>query len=286
MAISKNYSEFKINIKERNSESVYNILYRFGINNLLEDNNFIKAYLPENKSKIFHQIKKNLVASGISIEKDFSIKRFVNKDWTKEWKKTIKPVYIKRKIIVYPSWLRKDVKKYDNRILIEIDPKMSFGTGHNETTQLMLELMCDYVSSEDENLLDFGSGTGVLAMAGIRLGLKKAVAIDTDEDSIRDSKEYIRKNGLNDKIKIQKKNISQIKEKNFCVICANILSTVIKENIKYIFEKSIPSGKIFLSGILKEEESMIRKFLLKNSFKIIDIRYKSEWIGIYARKNS
>ena len=283
MVISKRYTELKIKLNNKNSDSIYNLLYFHNINNLLEENTCLKSYLPEDKTKKFLQIKKALISKSLVNSNDVSIKPFLNKDWTFEWKKTIRPVFIKDKIIIYPSWLKKDIKKFEDRVLINIDPKMSFGTGHNATTQLVLELMCRYITSGDKKLLDFGSGTGVLAVAGIKLGMNKAVEIDIDEDSVRDSKEYLEKNSVSDKIKIYNKNISEIKENNFDVICANIIRTVIEENIVVIYKKLSPGGKLFLSGILKEEENSIRRCLKKNSFHIFDIIYKAEWIGIYAR---
>jgi len=69
-----------------------------------------------------------------------------------------------------------------DKILIEIDPKMSFGTGHNETTQLVIELLIDEIDEEDKYILDYGCGTGILSIASIKLGMEKAIAIDIDDD--------------------------------------------------------------------------------------------------------
>jgi len=284
MTGNNKYSELKIIFDNNNYEQICNILYLFNVKNILEENSTLKIYFPEKETYKISKIKTSLISNSVLKSKNISVKRFADKDWIKEWENTIQPVFVKDKIIIYPSWKRKEVKKYKDRILIELDPKMSFGTGHNETTILVLEMMCDYISREDKRMLDYGSGTGILSIAGIKLGLKEAVAIDTDEDSIRDSGEYIGINGLKKKIMIHKKNISEIKESDFDVICANIILNVISDNISFIFQKTKPSGKIFLSGILKTEENKIKKVLQKNSFKILDIRYNAEWIGIYAGK--
>src|SRR3990170_4461932 len=106
----KVYYELEIVFNEVNYESIYNTLYMFNITSILEENGNI------------------------------NVSKLDNLDWNKEWEKTIEPVNIKNKIIIYPSWKKNEIKKFGEKIFIEIDPKMSFGTGHNETTQLILEL--------------------------------------------------------------------------------------------------------------------------------------------------
>jgi ribosomal protein L11 methyltransferase len=285
MEVNKKYFELQIKFNEQNYDLIYNLLYLHRIKNILEEDSKIKIYFPEEESKRLSEIKIKLISDSIINRKDISLKSFRNRNWEEEWKKTIKPVFIKDKIIVYASWCKKDIRKYKDKILIEIAPKMSFGTGHNETTRLVLELMCDYIDSKDKYLLDYGSGTGVLAIAGIKLGINKAIAIDIDEDSIANSIEYVKKNKTEQKIHIYKKNITDIREKNFDVICANLTSPVIEENFNSIKLKTATNGKIFLSGILKKEENKMIKILKQNSFIIYDIRNDAEWIGIYARKN-
>jgi ribosomal protein L11 methyltransferase len=163
---------------------------------------------------------------------------------------------------------------------------MAFGTGHNETTQLVLELMLKYLSKKDKYLFDFGCGTGILAIAGIKMGIQKAVADDIDEDSIDNSVENFKLNKVYNKIKLYQNSISGIKEKNFDVICANIISSVIKENLGLMYLKLKPNGKLFLSGVLREEERNLKNHLKKNRFKVIEVIRKSEWIGVYAAKDN
>ena len=201
-----------------------------------------------------------------------------------EWEKSIEPVYIKDKIIVYPSWKNNELKNPNGKILIEIDPKMSFGTGHNETTQMMLELMYDYIDNNDKYLLDYGCGTAVLAIAGIKLGVKLAVAIDIDEDSILNAMECMRKNEVSNIVKLYKTNINEISEKDFDIIVCNIDRTVILGNLKTIHAKLKPGGKLFITGILREEENEVKDSLKKQKFELIETRNKAEWLAFYTTK--
>lgn len=279
-----NFFEVQIAFNKDNYDSLYNALYLKGIENILEENGVLKIYFDEKKKKDLDSLIKSLIKEKIVTEKDIETIKSENQNWNENWEKSIEPVYIKEKIVVYPSWKKDELENSENRILIEIDPKMSFGTGHNETTQLVLELMSDYIIGIEESLLDFGSGTGVLTIAGIKLGVGNAVAIDIDDDSISNAKEYFERNSVHDKVTLYKKNISQIKEDSFDVICANIIRSVIIDNIEHIAGKIKPKGKLFISGILSTEDQEILEYLTQYDFEVVDIIIKSEWIGIYALK--
>jgi ribosomal protein L11 methyltransferase len=278
------YFELEIKFSTTNYEKLLEVLYLSGIKNLLETDYSVTVFLPENEKEKIDYITRQIFSKKLAGKDSVVLKVLKNQDWDKNWKKTIKPVLIKDRIVLYPSWLKKEVRKFRNRILIELDPKMSFGTGHNETTQLVLELMCDFFDSKDRYVLDYGCGTGVLAIAAIKLGQKKAVAIDIDEDSIKNAKEYFKINKVEDKIKLLRKDIFEISNNNFDIVYANILRNVIEKNLGNIYKKLRPGGKLFISGVLADEEVQISDSLKKNKFRIIDKRFKSEWLGIYAVK--
>lgn len=208
---------------------------------------------------------------------------FIGKNWNEMWEKSIEPVYIKDKIVIYPSWKRHSIEQ-NIPVKIEIDPKMSFGTGHNETTQIVLEIMCDYLDSDDKFMLDFGSGTGVLSIAAVKMGVQNVIANDIDNDAMENSKEYFKINNVENSVKLYQSNLNEIKESGFDVIAANIISGVIKNNISIIHSKLKPGGKLFLSGILIDEKNDMKDFIQKNGFIIGDIYKKAEWLGIYCTK--
>lgn len=151
-----------IAFNESNYDMIYNRLYMESITTILEENGVLKIYLDESDKERLYQLKKDLIESDNINENAIDIAEFDNQDWNKEWEKTIEPVLIKDKIIIFPSWKKDSLKNTTGKILIQIDPKMSFGTGHNETTQLILELMTDYISNHDKYMLDYGCGTGII----------------------------------------------------------------------------------------------------------------------------
>jgi ribosomal protein L11 methyltransferase len=281
--MTKVYFELEIAFNEATYDAIYNRLYASGITTILEDNGTLKIYLQEEELSAAETIKDDLInLDGIS-PAAISIEKYDNKDWNQEWEKTIEPIYIKDKIIIFPSWKREIVKD-SGRILIEIDPKMSFGTGHNETTQLILGLMCDYIEPEDKSMLDYGCGTAILAIAGIKLGINEAVAIDIDLDSIENAKEYILNNDTAENIKLFLADITGILESNFDLITANITSGVIIPNLANMYNKLKPGGKLFITGILNGEAESLVNELTKNNFILKELRSKEEWSGFYCIK--
>jgi len=280
--MNKIYYGVEVALSKENYDTIYNLLYAEGIKTILEENGIIKFSIEDKNSS--ELIKSKLLSLPSITEKDIFISKLENQDWNMEWEKSIEPVYIKDKIIVYPSWKKNELKNPNGKILIEIDPKMSFGTGHNETTQMMLELMYDYIDNNDKYLLDYGCGTAVLAIAGIKLGVKLAVAIDIDKDSILNAMECVRKNEVSNIVKLYKTNINEISEKDFDIIVCNIDRTVILGNLKTINSKLKPGGKLFITGILREEENEVKDSFKKQKFELIETRNKAEWLAFYTTK--
>ena len=279
--MNSNYFEITIPFNSENYNNIQSSLYVLDIENILEENGVLKIYIEEENQELIDKIKSELKDSDIA---DFKVEKFANKNWNAEWEKSIEPVYIKDKIVIHSSWNKSSVENPDDKILIEIDPKMSFGTGHNETTQLVLEMLNEYLDENDKTMLDYGAGTAVLSIAAAKLGVEKIIAIDIDVDSIENAKEYIRNNNVEKNIKLDNCNISHVEENNFDVIAANIIRSVIIANLTHIHSKLKSEGKLFISGILIEEENKLITELQKYNFEIIEVRKKTEWLGVYARK--
>jgi len=279
------YYELEIAFNSVNVDEIYNELYLYDITSIIEENGILKVSLPEHQLEILESIQKTLINNNIVNNHSIFISLFENKDWNKEWEKTIEPVYIKDKLIIYPSWKKNNLDNADGKILIEIDPKMSFGTGHNETTQLILEMMIEQLDLNDKYVLDYGCGTAILAIAAVKLGVEHVIAIDIDEVSIENANDYININDAEKNITLYKSDIIDINEKDFDVICANITSSVIISNLKNIYNKLKRGGKLFITGILIEEKSNLVCELETTGFRVSDIRDKAEWTGIIAYSN-
>src|SRR5690606_6614311 len=277
-----NYLEIEIKSPAEKFEEISTRLYVAGIQTILEEEHSLKFYLPEEDWGTIENLDSDLFSEGLISEGDFTVKKFENKNWNEEWEKSIQPVIVDDRFIIHTSWNKKDIEDTKGKVLIEIDPKMAFGTGHNETTQLVLEMMSRYITGMEKTMLDYGCGTAVLAIGAVKLGLAKAIAIDIDPEAIENAEEYVKINGVEDMIDLRIADIGDIDEYGFDIICANIIRSVIEKNLQEIKRKLVPGGMLLISGVLIEEEKPIINSLIDAGFQIKKIIHKAEWIGVYA----
>ena len=229
----------------------------------MEDANNLKAELNE----------KNLGQCLIE-EKD-------DEDWANNWKKYYKPLEIGEKLAIVPEW-----EAYDNdkRIVIKINPGMAFGTGTHESTYMCLELLERYVKKDDE-IFDIGCGSGILAIAGIKLGAKRALAVDIDDKCIDASHENADLNNLEDKMEIKKGNLLDVVKGRADLIASNIIAEIIVDEIKNLKNHMDKGGIFITSGIIKERRQMVIDALKENGFEIIDELEKNNWVAIVGSLN-
>jgi len=203
-----------------------------------------------------------------------------DQNWNRQWEETIRAQTIGQ-FFVEPTWSVE--KTPEDKILLKIDPKMSFGTGYHETTRLVLKLLPDIIRDGDM-VIDAGTGTGILAIASIKLGAKYALAFDIDDWSISNARENVGLNDVADFITVKKGSTDVIpKGEKADVLLANIERNTIIE-LLHDFVKALKlNGHLVLSGLLaKDREEILNK--LENNFKINGISQENEWIAIHAQK--
>lgn len=244
----------------------------------LGENIFALKVYPENISdakKLKIELEEKKLGQCIVEEKD-------DEDWANNWKKYYKPLEIGKKIAIVPEW--EDYENKGNREIIKINPGMAFGTGTHESTYMCLELLEKYVRDGDE-IFDIGCGSGILAIASLKLGAKKALAIDIDEKCIDASFENAKLNNLEDKTEIKKGNLLDVVKGRADLIVSNIIAEIIVDEIKNL-KNHMDSGGIFItSGIIKERRQMVIDALAENGFDIIDELEKNNWVAIVGKLN-
>jgi ribosomal protein L11 methyltransferase len=219
----------------------------------------------------------------ISVNAEITMREIEDQNWNAEWEKTIQPLEVGDRLVITPSWA--EYRGSSNRIIIQIDPKMSFGTGYHETTRLTLQLLEKYVAPDDR-ILDVGTGTGILAIAGIKLGAERATGIDIDEWSIDNSIENVAANNLTGRIVISDKPTTSFPEQSFTLLTANIILNTNLEMLPEFSRVLSPRGKALFSGLLKQDEPAMVDGLRKNRFNMLDQVYENEWVAIAAEKSA
>lgn len=202
-------------------------------------------------------------------------------NWNQAWEQSIQPQRI-GKFLVKPTW-SVDTPE-EGEILLEIDPKMSFGTGYHATTRLMLRQI-QTLDLADKTVLDAGTGTGILAIGSIKLGAKKAVGFDTDPWSRDNARENTLLNTVDTTVEIRFGGIETVDElERFDVTLANINRNVLLEMVPSLITNTKEGGTICLSGLLETDEDIIRNKISDLPVQIEDIQQEDEWILIQMKK--
>lgn len=283
----KLFLEVSVSASTSQQELLLPTLIELGSQGFLENDNELKGYFDisdydDSKLISFKNELKNLV-NTLSSNAVLLFKSFQEENWNEQWEQTIKPIEIGNQLVIMPSW--SEYQNNQNKIIIQIDPKMSFGTGYHETTRLTLLLLEKYIK-QNSTLLDVGTGTGVLAIAGIKLGASKAVGIDIDEWSIDNAKENVISNQVNSAVQIQQSEIQDISPSIFDIITANLTLNTNIDLMKYFYSFLNLNGILLLSGLLSVDSNKMIEYLTKNNFELLDELSENEWIAIAARKIS
>ena len=213
-----------------------------------------------------------------------------DKDWINNWKQYFKPFTVDH-ILIKPTW-ETVPEEHKDKLLIQIDPGTAFGTGMHETTQLCIRQLEKYVTPDSE-VLDVGTGSGILGITALKLGAKHVFGTDLDENAITAVGENLEANGIApEQFKVVQGNIiddkavqDEVKYEYYDIAVANILADVI-----IMLQKEIPvhikkNGIFITSGIIDmKEEAVKAAFEANDAFEIIEITHQGEWVSVTARK--
>ena len=205
-----------------------------------------------------------------------------DQDWLAEWKKGYEPIAVGRSILVCPSW-RRDQARNTDRVVIEIDPGMAFGTGTHETTRGCLEMLEKYW--EGGSLLDVGTGTGILAIAAIKLRPgSRVVGFDVDPEAVEIALENAAINGVADEIEIEVNKLSSYHSQGFDLVLANLTADVIIPLSPEFPQVLKPQGALIVSGVLREQADYVRAALESHNLSVIEMKPDGEWVTMASRR--
>lgn len=199
------------------------------------------------------------------------------KNWNETWEESIQPQVVGQ-FLIRPTWSIQEPAP--GQILLEIDPKMSFGTGYHATTGLMLSRL-DKLNVTGKTVLDAGTGTGILSIGALKLGAKNAVGFDMDPWSERNALENALINNVNSRLDVRLGGFEQVKkDEKFDFTLANINRNVIIEYLPNLVNATRPGGTICLSGLMDSDEEKIKGELEQYPVKIEHTAREQEWILI------
>jgi ribosomal protein L11 methyltransferase len=200
------------------------------------------------------------------------------KNWNAAWERTVGIVEATDRIIIKPSWKRLRTKDR-TKIVLHIDPKMSFGTGHHETTRLCLALLERHLRAGN-SVLDVGTGTGILAIAARKLGARRVLAIDTDDWSVSNAQENVIKNGVAPQVTVRKSALNTIHAQRFDLVLANIDFPTISRSLTKLTSFLSRNGILILSGLLVSDLEQLLDLLKRQSAIPIELIAENEWAAL------
>ncbi|NDI33744.1 50S ribosomal protein L11 methyltransferase [Chengkuizengella sediminis] len=269
--------------------------YEKPLNDFPEGDAEIKAYFPEevDMDELLMGIErfvKNLIELNINVGKADVKSQVVNEeDWANAWKQYFKPVRITEKITIKPTWENYDAD--ENECVVELDPGMAFGTGTHATTSLCLKAL-EKAQVEGKNVIDVGTGSGILSIAAMKLGANQVLALDLDPVAVSSAKENVRINQLEQKITVQQSDLLQVFQKNqnntdqpkTQIVVANILAEIILTFIDDVYHVLEHNGLYIASGIIKQKEKDVIQALEEAHFEILEKLEQEDWVAIIAKK--
>ena len=270
--------EFTVEPKEQGSDVLIAQLSDIGFESFIENNSGFTAYITEDS---FDETQLNIALSFCKDFFKFSYEKKIipQQNWNKEWESNFQPIEIEGKCYIRaPFHEAKAGFIYD----VIIEPKMSFGTGHHDTTQLMIGKLMS-LDIKNKSLLDMGCGTGVLAIVASMIGANPITAIDIDEWSYENTLENLQKNNIAN-VAVFKGDATLLKGKMFDTILANINKNILLRDMSFYFNSLETKGNLVISGFFETDINELVKRAEESGLKLEGKQVSNTWATVHFIK--
>jgi ribosomal protein L11 methyltransferase len=243
----------------------------------------MKAYLPitagtEEQVRAIEGDLWHLQAFGLSPVGEMQRREIAEEDWANAWKEHFHPLKVGR-VVIKPTW--REWNATPDEIVVELDPGMAFGTGLHPTTQLVLAALQSRVNPGME-ILDLGTGSGILAIAAARLGAT-VTALDISEVAVEVAVENVRQNRLQSAVHVGRGSIDAVRDRQFDLVFANIIAAVLAELAADLAQALRPGGELLGSGIIEERADLVRNAFTAAGLTLGEQACDGDWWLICAR---
>ena len=267
-------------LSDEQKEILIALLSEMNYEGFEEEGDLLKAYIP---TRLYNEPDLRNLASANELS--FALTELENKNWNQLWESNFHPVIINHPVANIP-WVgiraefHQPLDNVEHEIIIT--PRMSFGTGHHVTTLMMMQMMSE-LNFKEKSVLDFGTGTGILAILAERLGALRVVAVDNDSQSIKNASENFISNNCK---KIQLIQASAAEGSgHYDIIVSNIVKNVIVGNLGAFSRQLVDGGSLLLSGLLEQDEDIIVKSAEKNGLILNKKMSKGNWLGLQLNRD-
>lgn len=275
--------------------------YELPLNDIPEGRAVIKGYFSEGSDTeaILKELKQSVnqlaeydIDTG---DATYEWKLVDDEDWANAWKQYFKPLRITDRLTIKPTW--EEYEPQAEEIILELDPGMAFGTGTHATTALCLKTI-EQVVKEGDDVIDVGTGSGILAIAAAKLGAKHVLALDLDPVAVSSATENVQLNGLEDRVTVKLSDLLQVINENKAngeasplgvklpvqVVVANILAEIILMFVQDVYEALASGGTYIVSGVIKSKQEVVQEALTAAGFRVSEVNEDQDWVVLVARK--
>ncbi len=245
-----------------------------GFDGFEEEEALLSAFVPEVD---FDEAMLNELAEQLSFT--YTTEAIAQRNWNELWESGFDPVVVDGFCTIKAHFHEAEIT---TPYVIVITPKMSFGTGHHATTQLMMMGMQD-MDLKGKEVLDFGTGTGVLAILAAMLGATDVTGIDNDEWSVENALENLQRNDR-EAIAIHQATLDEIPEREYDVILANINRHILLQYMDGLYTRIRKGGQLLMSGLLTEDEPIMLEAAMAAGFAVDKVAHRNGWISILCNK--
>jgi ribosomal protein L11 methyltransferase len=257
-----------------NNDMMIAMLSSLNFDNFEENGTEVISYIET--SCMTTEFQEKIESFSKKYEITIKTEEFKDRNWNEIWEASFEPVLYKNFCIIIADFHKIDTKVF--KYVIKINPEMTFGTGHHETTMMMIELMSEMNFSKT-NIIDFGAGTGILAILAEKMGAEYILAIDNDSNAVENIIENAKKNECK-AIKSKYDSSLRYEKHSADIIFANIEKNVLSKEVEKISDSLKKGGIVLLSGILIQDKEFIVDLYENYSLKLMKSLQSGNWVAL------
>lgn len=269
--------ELTIRIDEALHDRLIAELDDLGFTGYVQEPDHLKAYGPVAGWNLVQQTRLTAWLKAAGIDPQLGLQHIAPQNWNAQWEASIKPV-VAGPFLIRPTWTTVP-PAYAHLDQILIDPKMSFGTGQHESTRLVLTLLPRWLRPGDE-VLDAGTGTGILGIAALRLGAASVIGFDVDPWARENAAENLQRNGAEAHMQVRTGTIEAVPETGFGLILANINRQALLDLLPTFARKLTPTGRLILAGLLATDADLMLEAAHTHGLHKQDSAQEGEWWSV------
>lgn len=276
------YIEVTINLTPRMpwSDILIAELADLGFESFVETPTGIQAYAPTTIGNVAEMLQQTSLADAKDVTVEVATSIIAHQNWNAQWEADFEPVIVDDRLAILAPF--HDESAFENQHKIIIQPQMSFGTGHHQTTFLMSQFLMDLVPIP-QKILDMGTGTGVLAILAEKKGCNDIVAVDIEPWSVENTIENAARNQCVH-ITALEGDVDCLTGRKFDMILANINKNILKAHLPAYAELLEENGLLYLSGFFFSDVTELTEEAAKSGFKVLEVREKETWAAIKLQK--